>query len=439
MKKVSDISHAAHVRHAFCFVAAMYLMGCGGGGGNSAPPVADTPVKNLPGPTPVTPVSATDQFSIIGYVQDPLKVDPVPSKPATNAGTSAATSRTSPAYYVAPSGSDNAPGTRSAPFRTLARAAKAVVEPGVVVMVAPGTYEGGLRTNVNGSDIKPITYLSTTKWGAKIVPPTVSVNDTAWDNRGDHVTIMGFDIDGSQSRAGKAWSHGIYTGGSFSTIQENHVHHIAQSVTCNSAGGSAIGADSYYHGVQQEIFANTVHDIGLTGCKFIQGVYMSTSGIVANNLIYRVGEAAIHLWHDATNVLITNNTVADSHYGIIVGGGDFYFSTSGNNNTVVANNIVYGNGIGISEQGKTGSGNRYTNNLLYKNGTPVSLLNGLTATDTVSADPLFEGDAVAALTPDFRLSSRSPAIGRGTAVDAPLTDIDGKPRDSVVDIGAYEY
>jgi hypothetical protein len=168
---------------------------------------------------------------------------------------------------------------------------------------------------------------------------------------------------------------------------------------------------------------------------------VSTSGTVKNNLVYRVGEAAIHLWHDATNVIITNNTIAKSHYGIIVGGGDFYFTSAGNNNTIVSNNIVYDNGIGISEQGKTGTGNRYTNNLLYKNGTAISLRNGLKATATVSSDPLFVGYSATAATPNFHLTTSSPAIGRGTATNAPSTDIDGKVRNSSVgfDIGAYQH
>jgi hypothetical protein len=345
MKTIYHISGRWQKRTAICLAVMMHMMGCGGGDASS--PVVISPAKEEPARAPVSTDSGSDQFSVIGYGQDPLKSDAATVHSTSDSGVTMPPSKSSPAYYVAPNGSDNAAGTRSAPFRTLARAAKAVIEPGVVVMVAPGIYEGGLQTNSDGSETKPITYLSTTKWGAKIVPPAASSNDTAWDNRGDHVTIMGFEIDGSQPRVGQAWLHGIYTGGSFSTIQENHVHHIAQAGACNSAGGSAIGADSYYHGVQQEIFANTVHDIGSAGCKFIQGVYMSTSGIVANNLIYRVGEAAIHLWHDATDVLITNNTVAESRYGIIVGGGDFYFSASGNNNTVVSNNLIYENVVGI--------------------------------------------------------------------------------------------
>jgi hypothetical protein len=72
-----------------------------------------------------------------------------------------------------------------------------------------------------------------------------------------------------------------------------------------------------------------------------------------------VGEAAIHLWHDATDVIITNNTVTSSNFGMVVGGGDFYYTSAGANNVFVANNIAYDNKYGISEQGKTGTANKY--------------------------------------------------------------------------------
>ncbi len=342
-------------------------------------------------------------------------------------------------YYVSPTGSDSAAGTKNAPFKTLARAAQVATKAGTTVFVAPGTYAGGIRTTASGTASSRIYWVSTTKWGAKIVPPAKSTNKTAWDNRGNYVSIIGFDVDGSKIGTGTKWVLGIYTGGSYNVIEGNRVHHMATTIPCNSAGGSAIGVDSYYKGVKGDVIGNVVHDIGPAGCTYVQGIYHSTSGTIKNNIVYRVGSAAIHLWHDATDVQIVNNTVSSSVFGIIVGGGDFYFTKAGANNVHVHNNIVYDNKYGISEQGTTGKGNTYKNNLVTKNTTyNFQLRNGLTHTGTISSEPLFAGYSRTAATPDYKLTASSPAVGRGLATYAPKTDIDGKARGSSIDLGAYQ-
>jgi len=343
-------------------------------------------------------------------------------------------------FYVSPTGSDTAAGTKAAPFKTLARAAKAATKAGTTVFVAPGTYAGGFKTTANGTAASRIYWVSTTKWGAKIVPPASSTNNSAWDNRGNYVSIIGFDIDGSKLGGGTKWVHGIYTGGSYNVIEGNHVHHMATTIPCNSAGGSAIGVDSYYKGVKGDVIGNVVNDIGPAGCTYVQGIYHSTSGTIKNNVVYRVGSAAIHLWHDATDIQIVNNTVSSSVFGIIVGGGDFYFTKAGANNVHVHNNIVYDNKYGISEQGTTGKGNTYKNNLVTKNTTyNFQLRNGLKDSGTISSEPLFAGYSRTAALPNYKLSTSSPAIGRGLAAYAPAADIDGKARSSAIDLGAYQH
>lgn len=343
-------------------------------------------------------------------------------------------------FYVSPNGSDSAPGSKDQPFKTLARAATAATQPSTTVWVAPGQYAGGIKTTANGSANGRIYWVSTKKWGAKIVPPANSTNDSAWDNRGHYVSIIGFEVSGKKPGSGTPWRHGIYTGGSYSVIEGNHVHHLATTIPCTSAGGSAIGVDSYYWGIQGDVIGNRVHDVGPVGCRYVQGIYMSTSGSVKNNVVFRIAQAAIHLWHDAKDLQIVNNTVSSSVFGIIVGGGDFYHDNSGANNVHVHNNIVFDNTYGISEQGTTGASNTYRNNLVFQNDTyDWSLRNNLQHYDTVSEDPLFV--AYPAAKPDFHLKSGSPAIGHGLATYAPPTDFDGRPRnaDTGYDIGAYQH
>jgi hypothetical protein len=358
-----------------------------------------------------------------------------PTAPTAPSSPSTGIPATTYNYYVSPTGSDSAAGTKTAPFKSLAKAAQVATKASTTVWVAPGTYTGGIKTTASGTASARIYWVSTTKWGAKVVPGSTA---NIWDNRGNYVSIVGFDFDGSSK---PTVTHGVYSGGSYTIIHGNHVHHVANGASCNSAGGSAIGTDSYYNGVWDDVVGNTVNDIGPAGCKYIQGIYVSTSGTVKNNLVYRVGEAAIHLWHDANHVTITNNTVTGSHYGIIVGGGDFYHVKTGDDYTVVNNNILFDNGYGISEQGTTGSHNSYSNNLVYQNGTNISLKNGLTAKNTVSSNPLFVSYSKTAATPDYHLTSSSPAVGRGIATGALPTDIDGKARNATTgyDIGAYQH
>jgi hypothetical protein len=347
--------------------------------------------------------------------------------------------------YVSPAGLDTNPGTEAKPFATIARAAQAAT-PGTIVHVAPGLYEGGFKTLTSGS-ITPggrITYQSTQRWGARIVPPADAGRATmavAWDNRGNYVDIVGFEIDGRRYQGGIKWTTGIYSGGSYDAIRHNHVHHIATDVPCTSAGGSGIGVDSYYRGVKSDVIGNSVHDIGPAGCRFIQGIYMNMPGTVQNNIVYRVAEAGIHLWHDANNVIIANNTVVASNTGIVVGGGDYYYTRGPNDHTYVFNNIVYDNRMGIFEQGATGLNNRYRNNLVFQNReADWKLQNGLAHQGTVAEAPAFHNYSRHG-TPDLRLAANSPAIGKGLPGQADATDFHGKPRtkQTGVDLGALQH
>jgi hypothetical protein len=340
--------------------------------------------------------------------------------------------------YVAPEGSDANMGSRDSPFRSIARAA-ALAVPGTTVHVAAGVYEGGFRTSASGDASGRIVFLSTERHGARIVSPRDSASTIAWDNRGSHVDIIGFDIDGTHQSNGTKWLHGIYNGGSYNAIRNNHVHHIGTAAPCSSAP-SGIGVDSFYRGVQADITGNKVHDIGAINCNTAKGIYLNTTGTVKNNVAYAIGGAAIQLWHDAKKVVVANNTVANSSNGIVVGGGDFYFTKGPNDHTSVVNNIVYDNKYGITEQGATGRNNAYRNNLVYQNASADwGLRSGLGHTGTISAPPQFVRYLKKG-TPDFHLLGNSPAIGKALPEQAAAVDFDGKahPKDRAWDIGAYQ-
>ncbi|NQX64229.1 choice-of-anchor Q domain-containing protein [Paenibacillus qinlingensis] len=358
--------------------------------------------------------------------------------------------------YVSNSGNDiTNDGTSGSPYKTILRASQAA-SPGAIVHVAPGTYTGGFQTTASGNSSDRIVYVSDTKWGAKIVPPPLLAPsytpiELIWDNRGDYVDIDGFEVDGRLDANGVATKalNGIYNTGTSTVIKNNHVHHIATTTdVCTNKGGSGINTDFWEYGVDTQVIGNVVHDIGSTNCTFIQGIYFSTTGIVKNNLVYQIGAVAIHLWHDARQVTIANNTVFSSNTGIVVGAdtgtnGHYHPTTFAGpaDNVHVSNNIVYDTKYGISEQGNTGVNNTYTNNLVYKTTDyNLKLLNGLTHTGTIAADPQFV-NYVATGGGDYSLAAASPAIDKGSTTYAPATDLDGKsrPTGSGIDIGAYEF
>lgn len=175
-------------------------------------------------------------------------------------------------------------------------------------------------------------------------------------------------------------------------------------------------------------------------CNTVQGIYISNANnVVTNNLVSGVAAVGIQQWHGATASTIVNNTVFHSKMGILIGQGDSGMTATGSQNNYVANNIAYDNKYyGIVESGKVGGGNRYVDNLVASSGTNWQVKGSVSG--SISSNPLFvnyQADGSG----NYRLTSSSPAISRGTSTNAPTVDILGvaRPRGAAVDIGAYEY
>lgn len=340
--------------------------------------------------------------------------------------------------YVSTTGSDSNAGSSAYPFRTITRAARAA-RPSTTIHVKAGTYRENVRTTLHGTSTARIRYVSDTKWGAKVIGYGT---ESMWNNSGNYTDIIGFDISGP----GRL---GILNNGSNTLVGGNHIHHITVSGGCSGGGGAGV-VNGNYSGIAAHVIGNVVHDIGIPGkCNGVQGIYTSNkSGMIVNNIVYRVSSYGIHLWHAATNALIANNTVfangaGSMGGGILIGAGD---SPGGVvvNYTRVINNVVYRNpAAGIKQycysgQNCIGSTNVTANNLVYGNGRNLTMRVG-TATGTIYADPQFV-NYQANGTGNYRLRSTSPAANRGTSTQAPKNDIDNiaRPRGAAVDIGAYE-
>jgi hypothetical protein len=339
--------------------------------------------------------------------------------------------------YVSTTGSDSNPGTQTAPVKTIARA-DALASAGTVIHVAAGTYRvsapsldnAGIKTSKSGTSTARIKFISDVKWGAKII---VSGTGITWDSRGSYVDIEGFDISGSGR-------HGILAAGANLTMSNNFIHDLTISGGCNGSGGAAIDTYGPVGGVV--IDRNVVRNIGASmigRCNTVQGIYIANANNrVTNNLVSGVAMAGIQQWHGATASTIVNNTVFHTKDGILLGQGDAG-TTTGSANNYVANNVVYDNTTyGIVELGKMAGNNRYVNNLVAKSGTAMRVAGSVSG--TISSDPLFVSYQASG-TGNYRLSSSSPAIDRGTSTSAPGVDLMtvARPRGAAIDIGAYEF
>ena len=333
-------------------------------------------------------------------------------------------------YHVAVNGSDTSgDGSSGKPWATIGHAA-AQVAAGDRVHVAPGSYAESVVTTASGSAGARISYVSDSRFGAKI---DASGNYTGWQNSGDYVDIVGFDVSGSDYL-------GILNLGSYVRVVGNHVHHLA-TPSCNSGNGGAGIDHGDYAKHDNDTIGNIVDHVGdaLTGCNQIQGIYHSNlRGHIWNNIVGQIAAYCIHNWHASSDVVIANNLVfACKSGGIIVGDGDSPGGVTADN-FVVSNNIVLDSNSGIREYGSFGANNTYLDNLVFGCATPLELTNP--DQGTLFVDPMlvaYKPDA----TGDYHLLPGSPCIDQGTAKGAPPDDFDGltRPEGASVDIGPYEW
>jgi len=330
------------------------------------------------------------------------------------------------ALYVSTSGNDSNPGTQVSPFATLNKAAS-VATAGTTVHVLPGTYNEAFSNSQSGTATAPITFISDTKWRAKIV----SGSKLIFDNSGDYVHIIGFDISSSGGV-----SVALEITGSHDLIQGNHVHNMG-GITCSGTpGGAGISDDS--PGSDNTFDGNMINNIGdyPTACDYIHALYIDDAGdVVENNISYNNTGNGFYVNHETGSVTFINNLAfANAEYGIGING------TQAVSGFVIANNISMGNGLAGFKTWGVITGAQYINNIVFNN--PTNFIQDGAGTDqgTITADPQFV-NYQANGSGDYHLKATSPAIDAGISTNVPNHDYDGHPRPQGkgYDIGPYEF
>jgi parallel beta-helix repeat protein len=383
-------------------------------------------------------------------------------------------------YYVSPSGDNTNPGTISAPWKTIGKAA-GLVNPGDTVYIRAGTYAEYLTFTRSGTVDHPITFeafpgeIPVIDGSGKTTNPA---NPWAASNNlisvyGNYVIIRGLELKNSAG-------FGIYFNANYCTVDRVHVH-------------NGYFAGVYFYMCSYDTVKNSVvHDFydygtgGVSGGGNADGMGSSAGNstpypdyghhVFRNNLVYNTSDDGIDTWSSRGNI-VENNVVHNAGYGNRSNGGSQPStwgkpmgngngfkcgggSTSGNN--ILRNNISYNNWTsGFDENG--GVGNKYynntsfntatgfrnvsdgiaVNNISYSNSsnyTGVSQNNnswdlGITNPEFLSTDP--------ETTEFLHLSEGSPAIDAGADLSAEgiLTDKRGtsRPQAAGYDLGAYEW
>ncbi len=356
-------------------------------------------------------------------------------------------------YYVATTGNDSSSGTSASPWRNPQKCAAYPVKAGDTCLVRRGTYYAPTGKTVvvyvnsssaSGTSSLPITIKSETPLGASlIIPSTSSTLNTAFYLTKPYYIIDGFDISGGANNGASVGFAGIYVtpAATGTIIRSNSIHHIGRSVCSNSSYGfAAIYLSNASSPAVQEnrIFSIGRRRNGESGCSTTRyqndhGIYVSggSNATIRRNVFYDTNRGyPIHVYGGtATNLNIYHNTMSGrSPTGQPVG----QIMLGSTIRTASIKNNISSNAQGgmIHTWSLSGSGISVTYNLsntMVKSSASVSGASFSSNFEKLS--PLFISES----SNDFRLSSSSPSINRGTSSGVPIVP-DGTP-----DVGGYEY
>lgn len=293
------------------------------------------------------------------------------------------------ALYVAPSGSDTNTGSIDAPFKTVQKALD-TVKAGQTIYLRTGTYTG---LNIFKSSGTQGNYITLRNYpGEKpYLTMTAGTDGAILQLEGnDYIKIEGLEIGGFSS----AIAQGILLNGNENhvIIRNNDIHNLLTTKPGENESGEANAILCYGEGKTEEdsinnicIENNSVHNnttgwcesVSVTGnVKYINiinnTVYENTNigidfygnagycsvkeldqpryCVAAGNVVYKsvcsYAECAGLYVDGARDIVLENNIIHDSMYGIEIGSEEGHRTTYDVKNIVARNNLVYNNSAG---------------------------------------------------------------------------------------------
>ncbi|WP_217914882.1 right-handed parallel beta-helix repeat-containing protein [Miltoncostaea marina] len=338
-----------------------------------------------------------------------LRARPLRALAATVAATAAALVALAPAdqaaaapactKFAASAGSDSAAGTQSAPYRTVQKLADSLGA-GQVGCLAAGETFGGVKITRDG-----ITLTSAPGGAKATVRGSLWVTDAA-----DDVTIENLVLDGSGTSARVSFD----TQGDRTRFLGNDITNRNTAICLHV--GSNIGSGIAYDVV---IDGNRIFDCGrMPATGFDHGIYVNHAydTRITNNLIYDNADYGVHLYPGANRTYVANNVIDGNGRGITFSSeGSLTSSDNVAENNIISNSLQTTN-VESWWGGPVGRNNVARANCLW-NGRKgnYSLSNGgFTLSGNIEKDPLFANRGAK----DFSLRAGSPCVGKGPQASA---------------------
>jgi hypothetical protein len=325
--------------------------------------------------------------------------------------TSTASAATGCDLYASPSGSDaSGTGSIANPLASLG-ALDGALKPGQTGCLEAGSYgsvSSTQRLDNDGAPSQRITITSEPGQQAKVIGLV--------ELEGSYTTLSGLSIDGSNNlyeaqRAGTNCpypvSNGLEIDGVGDIFQDNDFY---QSVASLRGNGIGIGWNSPANNAI--IRDNRIHDLGQ--CQaFDQMIYLAHgSGVqIYDNWLWNDRHGwGVQVYPAATNAHIYDNVIDGAGSGFVLGGSS---SVSGNDidHNIIINstglpNAGLAQGVGVSTCCGLGSGNAFTDNVVYNNPGGVANASGITIGGNSTGAPNLVNPA----DHDYRPSARTPSV-----------------------------